>query len=130
MKLLTKFFLMGLLCAFFKLNGQSIQLIGYPQAQLSKSSLFNLSLINSSNYSGPVLIKASLYDQNRTLWLSQELNDIISPNENKLIQGSHSSISTTYTNPKFSDALANEFLPPLNFNLCYEVISRNEVLQS
>ena len=112
----------------FSANSQDFQLLLDPINPFQKQSLFNLSVINSSGYSGQINLKATLKNRRGKVLMTQELTDVISPNESKSIRGQRDNLNERFVDNDFERLFTtNNQLPPMNYLLCVEVIASGEL---
>jgi hypothetical protein len=112
----------------FSANSQNFQLLLDPINPFQKQSLFNLSVINSSGYSGQINLKATLKNRRGKVLMTQELIDVISPNESKSIRGQRDNLNERFVDNDFERLFTtNNQLPPMNYVLCVEVIATGEL---
>ncbi|MFT5668293.1 MAG: hypothetical protein ACI9DK_002494 [Vicingaceae bacterium] len=110
------------------LTAQNFQLVLDPINPFQKQSLFNLSVINSSGYSGQINLKATLKNRRGKVLMTQEVNETITANGSKSIRGQRENINTRFADSDFGQLYnSNSQLPPLNYVLCVEVIAVGEL---
>ncbi|MBL4710205.1 MAG: DUF928 domain-containing protein [Flavobacteriales bacterium] len=115
---LSMLFLFGMA---FTLQAQQFQLLLDPVNPYQKSSLFNLSLINGSSFSGQVSLKATLKSRRGKVLMVQALNQSISANASKSIRGAAVIASTQFIDGEFNTLYSSSNqLPPMNYVLCIE----------
>lgn len=103
------------------IKAQGIQLILDPVSTVQKHSIFSLSLVNQSNYSGQASLTATLQSKGGKILLKQEAYVDVRANEMISVRGGEIQPQTLYLDPGF-EALYNQSigLPPLNYVLCVE----------
>ncbi|MEQ8908168.1 MAG: hypothetical protein RIC95_03170 [Vicingaceae bacterium] len=124
--MLSKLSRLNLLLSFFTLsicnvNAQDVQLLLDPVSTVQKHSIFSLSLVNQSNFSGQVALTATLQSRGGKPLLKQEALVEVRANEMTSVRGSEVQPQTLYIDPEF-EALFNQSIgfPPLNYALCVE----------
>lgn len=125
---LTKFSLFGraflLLLAIFSCSysyGQQLQLLLDPINPFQKQSLYQLSILNNSDYSGQLNLKATLKNRRGKVLMVQELTESIASNASKSIRGNNVTPRTTYIDADFNRLYQqSNQLPALNYVLCID----------
>jgi len=110
-------------------QAQNFQLILDPLNPFQQSSLFNLTVLNSTSYSGQVLLKAKLKSKRGKILLVQESRQEITAGVSKSLRGAGVNYTTIHTDGEFSRLYQenNQHLPPLNYILCVELIALGDI---
>lgn len=111
---------------------QGFQLVLDPVHPFQKGSLFNLTLMNSSNYSGQLQLKASLKSRRGKVLLVQETLQQINVGESKSIRGEGLQYQVIQSDAEFAQLYQqNGQLPPMNYVLCIDLrATGDQALQS
>jgi len=120
--------LMVSLCLVFiitgsvKLTAQNFQLLLDPINSSQQTSLFNLSIVNQSTYSGQLSLQASLQSRRGKKLLVERTTVNIHSNEIKSLRGHHVEAQTIYKDAAFDQLYTQGVgLPPMNYVLCVQV---------
>ena len=105
---------------------QSFNLILDPINPFMNQPLFNLTFVNFSDYSGPIILRAELKDVRGKSLTIQTLSQTILSNETKSIRGNELSPNVESINSDFSNIYRHGQLPPLNYVLCVSVIANGD----
>jgi hypothetical protein len=98
-------------------NGQNLQIVLDPIVQNSNGSIFNLTLINNSDYSGTVKLSAVLKTIKGNILLKQEAFIDIASKEFKRVD--KYAVNTVFIENRFSELYQPGFsLPPYDYLLC------------
>ena len=117
-------FIVSFFCFINFSTGQNIQMVLDPLNPFQKSSLFNLTIMNASNYSGQLSLKAVLKSRGGKVLMIQESIQELTANASKSIRGEAVQYTTNYMDNTFAGIYqsANQ-LPPYNYVLCIELIA-------
>lgn len=106
-----------LIILFSASKSQSLQVILDPIIQNSNNSVFNLSLINNSSYSGTANLVATLRTRKGNTLLKQEVSIEIASKEVKRVNSN--SVNTVFIDENFSKLYQEgQMLPPYDYVLC------------
>jgi len=117
---------LGILTLFSNQSNAQLQLLLDPVNSVQTSSLFNLSLVNSSSSSSQVVLTASLRSKRGKELMRQTLTIDSEANGMKSVRGVQATQTTFFDNQFQSLYQSNGTLPPLNYVLCVTANSRSD----
>lgn len=109
---------------FVQVQAQQLQLLLDPLNPHQQQSLFSLSLLNPTGYSGQVTIKATLKNRRGKILMIQESRQQLVANETKNLRGGDIEYTTGFIDATFNEYYGiSKKLPPQNYILCVEAIA-------